>query len=87
MSGDAVSTTGEYLARIEGKIDVMAVHMERSQADIADLRQRIIPLEADRNQAIGEQRGIAKTVRAVYALATVCGLSGIAAAAKILLAA
>ncbi len=59
------------------------------QASNGEINQRLNKIEqaaiADRNFTKGEKQGFDKAVKAVYALATVCGLSGIAAAAKLLL--
>lgn len=59
------------------------------QAHYGELNGRLNKIEqaaiADRNFSKGEKQGFDKAVKAVYALATVCGLSGIAAAAKLLL--
>jgi hypothetical protein len=85
-------TVRELLIEMRGDIALIRQDNQRTNEDFRDLRertnihsQRIGALEAIHNQAIGEKRGFDKGVKAVYALATVCGLGGIAAAAKILL--
>lgn len=59
------------------------------QINYSEVNGRLNKIEqaaiADRNFLKGEKQGFDKAVKAVYALCTVCGLSGIAAAAKFLL--
>lgn len=85
-------TIREMLIEMKGDLALIRRDNERTQDDMRDMReranihsQRIGALEAIHNQSLGEKRGFDKAVKAVYALATVCGLGGIAAAAKILL--
>jgi hypothetical protein len=86
----------ELLIEMKGDLNLIKADNQRTNEDMSILRQRqhefanrLQTFEAaaiaDRNLALGEQRGVAKTIKAVYALATICGLGGIAAAAKILL--
>lgn len=89
MSG---GIAGEYLARIEGKIDLLNERNSRNSEDIKDARERahqhsnrLHALEAANNIREGEQRGFDKAIKAIYALATVCGLGSIAAIARILI--
>lgn len=59
------------------------------QANYTELSNRVhaveLSLVGDRKHAEGERKGFDKAVKAVYALATICGLSGLAAAAKVLI--
>jgi hypothetical protein len=91
MAGEEV-TIREMLIEMKGDLALIRRDNERTQDDIRDLRgranihsERIGSLEALHNQSVGEKRGFDKAVKAVYALATICGLSGIAAAAKVLI--
>jgi hypothetical protein len=91
MAGEEV-TIREMLIEMKGDLALIRRDNQRTQDDIGDLRgranihsERIGLLEALHNQSVGEKRGFDKAVKAVYALATICGLSGIAAAAKVLI--
>lgn len=83
---------GEALVRIEGKIDLLNERNSRNTDDIRDLRDRanghsgrINALEAANYVREGEVKGFDKALRAIYTLATVCGLGSAAAILKLLL--
>jgi len=82
------------LIRIEGKIDLLNERNARNADDIKDLRERahghsnrIGALEAANYVREGEQKGVDKMLRAMYALASVCGVGTMAAILKMLLGA
>jgi len=84
--------TGESLARIEGKIDVLHVLQQGNSDDIRELRSarhemngRIALIEAANHVRTGESVGFAKALRAIYALATVSGLGSLAVIVKALM--
>jgi hypothetical protein len=70
----------ELLIEMKGDLNLIKADNQRTNEDMSILRQRQHEF-ANRLQTFG----VAKTIKAVYALATICGLGGIAAAAKILL--
>jgi len=80
------------LARMEGKLDLLAQGMEHiredRRGDIAKqalLEARVTELEKSKHMEDGEQRGIEKVVKIVYATCALVGFSALAAAAKYIL--
>lgn len=81
----------EMLIRIEGTVNLIAADGSRNAEDIRTLRERthehaneITKLHAINVRREGEATGFDKAIKAMYALAGVCGLGGIAAAVKII---
>ena len=81
----------EMLIRMEGKIDVIQSEAGRTADDIRDLRERahghsnrLQALEASNHLREGEQKGFEKSLRPIYALATVCAGGVVTAAVKMI---
>lgn len=85
-------TVREMLIEMRGTLDLIQADNTRTNDAMKELKESHktfetwrASVEAAKNFQLGEKKGFDKAVRAVYALATVCGLGGIAAAAKILI--
>ena len=80
------------LARMEGKLDLLAQGMEHIREDQRThglkqtlLEARVVELEKAQHMEIGEQKGIQKVVRIVYATCGLVGVSAVAAALRYIL--
>jgi hypothetical protein len=80
------------LARMEGKLDLLAQGQEHLREDMkgdrvkqAQLEARITELEKANHIESGEKSGIEKVVKIVYATCALVGFSAIAAAVKYLI--
>jgi hypothetical protein len=73
------------IALIRKDFETTQVVLTEHRAKHHDLANTVQILVADKHKRDGEVVGFGKAVRAIYALSTICGLGGIAAAAKVLI--
>lgn len=85
-------TVREMLIEMRGTLKLIQSDNARTNEDIHDMKTKhhalsneVQRLIADRQFEKGAKYGFERTIKAVYALATISGIGGIAAAAKILL--
>lgn len=77
------------LVRMEGKLDLLAQGQEHLREDMRGdrakqllLEARVAELEKSKHINAGEQQGIERVVKIVYATCTLVGMSAVAAAVK-----
>lgn len=80
------------LARMEGKLDLLAQGMEHIREDQRThglkqtlLEARVTELEKDKHIERGEKSGIEKVIKIIYATCALVGFSAVAAAVKFIL--
>lgn len=77
-------TVREMLIDVRGTVNRTAEDVSALRKDHGSLSDRVTKLEADGAYQRGQRNGFERGVRVIYALATVCGLGGIAAALKVI---
>jgi hypothetical protein len=78
-------TVREMLIEMRGTVNRTAEDVSSLRTNHDDIVMRITNLEKEDAFQRGQKSGFERAVKAVYALAAVSGVGGIAAAAKILL--
>jgi hypothetical protein len=78
-------TVREMIIEMRGTVNRTADDVASLRSNQDNLAQRIGTIERDNAFNRGQKSGFERAVKAVYALATVSGIGGIAAAFKILL--
>lgn len=78
-------TVREMLIEMRGTVNRTAGDVTAMRDEHASVAARVTKLETENAYQRGQKSGFERAVKAVYALATVSGIGGIAAAAKILL--
>lgn len=91
MSENVDYTLRELLIEMRGDMALIRRDNQQTQNDVREARahaqelsQTVAAIVARNHREDGDKQGFNRAVKAVYGLATVCGLGGIAAAAKIL---
>lgn len=77
-------TVREMLIEMRGTVNRTADDVSAMRSDHGALAARVTKLERDDAFERGQKNGFEKSARIMYALASVCGLGGIAAAVKII---